>query len=62
MVQRLFGLTPTLLADTLTVQFTGGDRSRLRTVPELTVSVDRLRRAVFLVCCQFLAMDDSDEI
>ena len=45
MVQRLFGLTPPLLADTLTVQFTGGDRSRLRTVPELTVSVDRLRRA-----------------
>ena len=45
MVQRLFGLTPTLLADTLTVQFTGGDRSCLRTVPELTVSVDRLRRA-----------------
>jgi len=47
MVQQIFCLTPALLADTITVQFVGGDRSSLRAAPELSVSVTRLRSAFY---------------
>ena len=39
------GLTPESLARTLLVQFVGEDRERLRTEPELSVSVEKLRKA-----------------
>ena len=42
---RAMGLSPGDLAKTLLVQFVGEDRERLRTVPELSVSVEKLRRA-----------------
>ena len=45
MVHRVFGLTPILLADTLTVQFSGGVRNSLGKVKDLSVSVDHLRKA-----------------
>ena len=35
------GMSPQLLAETLTVQFVGGDRQRLRREPELSVSVKK---------------------
>ena len=45
MVHRVFGVSPIELADTLTVQFSGGVRNSLRKVKDLTVTVDHLRKA-----------------
>ena len=42
---RALGLSPGNLAKTLLVQFVGEDRERLRAQPELSVSVEKLRRA-----------------
>ena len=42
---RTLGMSPTNLAKTLLVQFVGEDREALRWHPDLSVSVDKLRRA-----------------
>ena len=45
LVNQILGVGPTQLADVITVQFVGSDRSLLRREPDLTVSVKRLRAA-----------------
>ena len=47
---RVLGMSPANLARTLQVQFVGEDRSRLRSHPDLQVSVDNLRHALHWLC------------
>ena len=42
---RAVGITPQSLAKTLIVQYVGENREHLRRGPDLSVSVDKLRRA-----------------
>ena len=44
-VRTIVGLLPEQLAETLVIQFVGGDRAQLRMEPSLSVSVVRLRHA-----------------
>ena len=47
---RAIGMSPENLGKTLIVQFVGEDRDKLRWVPDLSVSVDKLRRAFSWLC------------